>query len=69
MDFLLTTAILVFVAISFCFLHLIKRQNRKAATYERRNIRGAARGHLGMFCPKSTVEKKRKALLRANTKF
>lgn len=69
MDFLLIFAILIFVAISICFLVLIKKQNQKAARYERRNIKGAARGHLGMFCPKSIVEKNRKALLRANTKF
>lgn len=69
MDFLLISAILIFVAISICFLVLIKKQNQKAARYERRNIKGAARGHLGMFCPKSIVEKNRKALLRANTKF
>ena len=69
MDFLLTFAILIFVAISICFLKLIKKQNEKAARYERRNIKGAARGHLGMFCPKSTIEKNRRMLLRANTKF
>ena len=69
MDFMLASAILIFVAISMCFLALIKKQNQKAARYERKNIKGAARGHLGMFCPKSTVEKNRKILLRANTKF
>lgn len=69
MDFMLTSAILFFVAISMCFLVLIKKQNQRTARYERKNIKGAARGHLGMFCPKSVVEKNRKLLLRANTKF
>lgn len=69
MEFLSISAIFVFVAISLCFLFLINKQNQKAARYERRNIKGAARGHLGMFCPKSTVDKNRKALLRANMKF
>lgn len=69
MDFMLGSAILIFVAISFCFLALIKKQNQKATRYERKNIKGAARGHLGMFCPQTIVEKNRKMLLRANTKF
>lgn len=69
MDLMLMSAILFFVAISLCFLYLIKKQNQRAARYERKNIKGAARGHLGMFCPKSTVEKNRKILLRTNTKF
>lgn len=69
MDFMLVSAILIFVAISMCLLILIRKQKQRMARYEKRNIKGAARGHLGMFCSKSTVERNRKALLRTNARF
>lgn len=69
MNFLLVMIAIVFAFVSVRLFALINRQKKIVGTYETRHIKGAARGHLGMFCSKTTVDRNRKKLYRANSKF
>lgn len=68
MSFLSISIVLLFVAISLSFL-LVDKHMQTPVRYETWNIKGTARGHLGMFCPKCVVESIRELLDQTNTKF
>lgn len=60
----------IFVAISCYFLILLNKVERfSQPKYDSRFTKGAVRGSLGRFTPKSTVEDKRIRLCKKNSKF
>ena len=67
MNMLFLLAVVLFLAISACFLFLSANSNK--SRYITKNIKGASRGHLNMICPPSTVDRKRSTLNRSHSKF
>ncbi len=69
MTILFVLVIIAFAFVSWRLFKLIDRQKELVGQYETSHIKGAARGHLGMFCTKTYIDKSRKKLGRANSKF